>query len=231
LVLFSDKLNIDLPWFKLAPKTNTEYFIFSLVHGYFAAVNTINGHELVHKKEWFNKYIGIWSYTKFMYTHFLDDHIKGHHKHVGTPLDAVTARKGENVYSFIWRSMIGQHTAVWDRECKRIRRQHGEDCSFATIITYNKMTLYFIIHASLMMAIYVLLGWQSFKYQLLYIFWGVFYLELVDYIEHYGLERSLDKEGIYEPINKLHSWNSNSSPILFRLQRHSDHHAHAFRPY
>ena len=29
----------------------------------------------------------------------------------------------------------------------------------------------------------------------------------------------------------MHSWNSISSTLLFRIQRHSDHHAHSFRPY
>jgi hypothetical protein len=60
---------------------------------------------------------------------------------------------------------------------------------------------------------------------------GIWFLELINYIEHYGLIREKDKNGIYESINKMHSWNSISSPILFRIQRHSDHHAHSFRPY
>ena len=29
----------------------------------------------------------------------------------------------------------------------------------------------------------------------------------------------------------MHSWNSISNALLFRIQRHSDHHAHSFRPY
>ena len=60
---------------------------------------------------------------------------------------------------------------------------------------------------------------------------GILLLETVNYIEHYGLLRQKDENGIYESINKMHSWNSLSSPILFRIQRHSDHHAHSFRPY
>lgn len=66
---------------------------------------------------------------------------------------------------------------------------------------------------------------------MIYTFWGLFFLELINYIEHYGIERKKDENGIYESISKMHSWNSYSSPVLFRLQRHSDHHSHAFRPY
>jgi len=59
----------------------------------------------------------------------------------------------------------------------------------------------------------------------------MFSMELVNYMEHYGLKRNKDENGIYESITYMHSWNSMSSPVLFRVQRHSDHHAHAFRPY
>jgi len=60
---------------------------------------------------------------------------------------------------------------------------------------------------------------------------GIFFIELINYVEHYGLERKKDHRGIYEAITEKHSWNSSSSPLLFRIQRHSDHHMHAYRPY
>lgn len=43
--------------------------------------------------------------------------------------------------------------------------------------------------------------------------------------------RKKDDNGIYESIGKMHSWNSMSGAVLVRLQRHSDHHAHSFRPF
>lgn len=231
LIVFSDKVNIDMYWFQLKPTTNFEYFMFTFTMGYFCGLNAINGHELLHKKEWYNKYSGTWCYTKFMYSHFLDEHIKGHHKNVATVEDPATSLKNESVYHFIIRSCVGSHTHTWDRECKRIKKQYGQDASYLTLIMYNKMTLYFMIHASIVTAIYVFLGWESLKYQMVYTCWGIFFLELINYIEHYGILRRKDENGIYESITKMHSWNSLSSPILFRLQRHSDHHAHAFRPY
>lgn len=57
------------------------------------------------------------------------------------------------------------------------------------------------------------------------------YLESVNYLEHYGLRRRKDKNGIFESVGYQHSWSAVSSPISFRIQRHSDHHAHVFRPY
>lgn len=78
-------------WFQLKPTSTFDYIMFSIVFGYFSAINIINGHELLHKKEWYNKLIGTWPYTKFMYSHFLDEHIKGHHRAVSTPEDPATA--------------------------------------------------------------------------------------------------------------------------------------------
>lgn len=99
------------------------------------------------------------------------------------------------------------------------------------LILLNKMTLYFVFHCTLYLTIYALLGWGAVKYQMIYTVSGQFLFELINYVEHYGLLRRKDENGIYESINSMHSWNSLSSPITFRLQRHSDHHAHSFRPY
>jgi len=54
---------------------------------------------------------------------------------------------------------------------------------------------------------------------------------MVNYIEHYGLLRDKDSNGIYESITNMHSWNSRSTKIMWRLQRHSDHHHQSYRPY
>lgn len=93
------------------------------------------------------------------------------------------------------------------------------------------MTMYFVIHCTIFLTVYAVFGWQSVKYQIVYTISGQFLFEMINYIEHYGLLRRKDENGIYESITKYHSWNARSSPVFFRLQRHSDHHAHAFRPY
>ena len=63
---------------------------------------------------------------------------------------------------------------------------------------------------------------------------AIFQLELINYIEHYGLSRRKLDNGKYEPVHTRHSWNTNerfSSWYLINLQRHSDHHAKPARPY
>ena len=49
-------------------------------------------------------------------------------------------------------------------------------------------------------------------------------LEIVNYVEHYGLHRRKLDNGRYERTNPHHSWNSNfllTNLFLFHLQRHS----------
>ena len=59
-------------------------------------------------------------------------------------------------------------------------------------------------------------------------------LELVNYVEHYGISRKELSPGRYERVNPRHSWNAShvlSNFFLFQLQRHSDHHVHAYKRY
>jgi len=62
---------------------------------------------------------------------------------------------------------------------------------------------------------------------------GFSFLEVVNYLEHYGLRR--ERVGNrYERVDEQHSWNSNrlvTNMFLYQLQRHSDHHANPIRRY
>lgn len=63
---------------------------------------------------------------------------------------------------------------------------------------------------------------------------SVFYLEAINYIEHYGLLRKEIEPGIYEKVNISHSWNAPhrfSNYLLFKLQRHSGHHENGYKEY
>ena len=63
---------------------------------------------------------------------------------------------------------------------------------------------------------------------------AIAFLETINYIEHYGLERRLVRDGVYERVTPFHSWNAAhrlTNALLFNLQRHSDHHVWPARPY
>ena len=66
---------------------------------------------------------------------------------------------------------------------------------------------------------------------------GFSLLEVVNYMEHYGMLRQKVGNGErqrYERVDPSHSWNSNNiatNVLLYHLQRHSDHHANPTRRY
>ena len=60
------------------------------------------------------------------------------------------------------------------------------------------------------------------------------FLEIINYVEHYGLRRKKLENGKYERVTPHHSWNNShflTNMLLFQLQRHSDHHANPKRRY
>lgn len=63
---------------------------------------------------------------------------------------------------------------------------------------------------------------------------GFTLLEIINYLEHYGLRRALNKSGRYEVVREIHSWNSNHALgriLLYELTRHSDHHYRASKKF
>ena len=99
------------------------------------------------------------------------------------------------------------------------------------MVIENRITWFTILHAGILTLIYWVFGTKAVIFQIGYAGVGIFFIELINYTEHYGLKRKKDARGIYEPIGKNHSWNAASSHLLFRIQRHSDHHMHSYRPY
>ena len=80
----------------------------------------------------------------------------------------------------------------------------------------------------------LLFGWMGVLFFLGQSFVAAFTLEVINYIEHYGLHRRVLENGRYERVTPAHSWNSNyflTNLALFQLQRHSDHHAFPKRRY
>ena len=86
-------------------------------------------------------------------------------------------------------------------------------------------------------ALMVVLGWQILPLLVIQAIVGFSLLEVVNYMEHYGMLRQ--KVGVgerqrYERVDPSHSWNSNNiatNVLLYHLQRHSDHHANPTRRY
>ncbi len=92
----------------------------------------------------------------------------------------------------------------------------------------NRVLKYALAEMALLLCFWVFLGTAAALYFIVQSIVAVSLLEVVNYIEHYGLLRKKMNDGKYEPVNVTHSWNSSNiltNIYLFNLQRHSDHHA------
>jgi len=191
------------------------FFLISFVCGlYTGGLGITVAHELCHKKEKLHRLTADLLLASVCYQHFAVEHVRGHHLHVATEEDPASARMNENAFHFLVRSIIGSflHALKLDRN----------------------YVLYGIFISSIFAFLALSLSIKVFAFFLLQAAVAFTLLELVNYVEHYGLERKKLENGRYEKVTPVHSWNSShkfSNYMLFNLQRHSDHHAWAHLPY
>lgn len=186
-------------------------------------------HELIHRRSSTERWIGKWILMTVLYMHFAIEHVRGHHALVGTSDDPATARKGMNVYRFIVTTVPAQWISAWKLETLKLHKHRRGAFHYR-----NEMLLYLAIELGWIVFIGILFGIEFIPVLLLVAVLSFCLLEMINYIEHYGLERGKLSSGRYEPVNDHHSWNSNhrlSRMLLFELTRHTDHHLVASRPY
>lgn len=186
------------------------------------------GHELGHRTTWYEKWMAKINLMTSLNMHFMHEHNVHHHKMVSTPEDPATARYGEPLYLFWFRSIFGVYYWAWKLESQRLKRK-----GLPFLLFKNEMITDHLIEGGLLLAIGYFFGLVTVGYFVIAALIGHLLLETVNYIEHYGLER--EKIGKrYERVMPHHSWNSDhllGRINLFELSRHSDHHYIAIRKY
>lgn len=186
-------------------------------------------HELGHRhkksEQWMAKILLLSS----LYMHFFIEHNRGHHKNVSTDEDPASARYGEILYTFWFRSVIGSYLSAWRLENRRLQKK-----GIAAYSLQNEMLQFQLIQAGLVAGIFIAFSWQTGLFFIAAATVGFLLLETVNYIEHYGLRRRKVTDDRYERVLPAHSWNSNhvlGRLMLFELSRHSDHHYRAGRKF
>lgn len=203
--------------------------------GLVLTVGMINGvgintaHELGHKTNVLERWLAKITLAPVAYGHFFIEHNKGHHKNVATPEDPASSRMGETFWAFLPRTVVGSVKSAWEIEAERLKRLNKSAWSFEnenlqswamTVVMFGTLTIW--------------LGPWAFAFLVAQAVYGFCLLEVVNYLEHYGLVRQKLADGRYERCQPRHSWNSNhvvTNLLLYQLQRHSDHHANPTRRY
>ena len=179
-------------------------------------------HELMHQKNRLERWLGDLLLATVLYSHFRTEHLLVHHRYVGTPRDAVTARYNQGFHRAFYRVLKDGPGSAWRAETQMLAR-----AGRGPFHRSNPFWRYAALQLAALALALLLGGWQGvalFAWQAIVAIWQ---LELVNYIEHYGLTRRHLGEGKYEHVQPRHSWNAEhkvSNWLLINLQRHSDHH-------
>ncbi len=201
-------------------------FVMGLLCGTFG-INV--GHELGHRKNLYERNLAKALLLSSLYMHFYIEHNQGHHKNVSTKEDPSSARRGEPIYLFYFRTIILGYFSAWRIAAADQRKKRKPILHFS-----NQMIQFQFLQLALITIIFFLFGINTMLYFVSAATIGFLLLETVNYIEHYGLEREKNSSGNYERTLPIHSWNSNhilGRLMLFELSRHSDHHYMASRKY
>lgn len=191
-------------------------------------------HEMIHRPSIIELGCGIVALIFANYSHFWIEHLWGHHKRVATDEDPASSNLGDDVYTFIIKDMYQSFVDAWDLERRFVTKRRGSFLS-------NRILQGYTCSAIVGYAFYHYFGLSAFYF---YIAQGVItalHIENANYIEHYGLRRrkiegKTDKDGepVYESPGWFHAWDTAdrlTNWILFKIQRHPDHHTNAGRPY
>ena len=179
-------------------------------------------HELMHQKNKLERWMADALLAMVLYSHFRSEHLLVHHRYVATPRDPVTARYNEGFHRYYPRVLIQCWRSAFGAEKVMLARK---DLPWTD--RSNPFWRYWGLQAGLFFLAFALGGWSGVGLFIVQAGIAIWQLELVNYIEHYGLTRKHLGDGKYEHVLPRHSWNAAhkaSNWLLINLQRHSDHH-------
>jgi alkane 1-monooxygenase len=207
-----------------------EYILLAVATGILTGgIGITYAHELMHQTNRFERGLSEILMTSTLYGHFCIEHVHGHHIKVATPDDPVSARYGESFYTFYPRAVFGSLASAWTIQRNRMARR-GKSVWHLS----NPFWRYGLATAVYLGTAYALAGWFGILMFALQAFVAFTLLEIINYVEHYGLTRRLLENGRYERVEPRHSWNAShrfTNYFLINLQRHSDHHKYPQRRY
>ena len=205
------------------------YVGLALTVGTVAGIGINTAHELGHKRDRLERRLSKVALAQSAYGHFYVEHNRGHHANVSTPEDPASARLGESFWRFLPRTVGGSLRSGWSLAAAAQIRKDQRVWSWRNDVL-NAWALTVVLFGGTV----AWLGPRVVPFVVIQAVMGFLLLEVVNYIEHYGLLRQRVANGRYERCRPPHSWNSNnlaSNLFLYHLERHSDHHANPTRRY
>lgn len=206
-----------------------DYVGFALSLGAATGISINTAHELGHKTSRFERWLAKVTLAPVAYGHFFVEHNRGHHVRVATAEDPASARFGESFWVFLPRTVTGSIRSAWRLETARLERLGHSPWTWRNEVLHAWAMTVVVWGIAIAMA-----GKVVIPFLVIQAAYGASLLEVVNYVEHYGLGRRKLPSGRYERCTPQHSWNSNhvvTNLFLYQLQRHADHHANPTRSY
>ncbi|MGN7984708.1 alkane 1-monooxygenase [Burkholderia sp. 22313] len=206
-----------------------DYVGFALSLGAATGISINTAHELGHKTSRFERWLAKVTLAPVAYGHFFVEHNRGHHVRVATAEDPASARFGESFWAFLPRTVTGSIRSAWRLETARLERLGHSPWTWRNEVLHAWAMTVVVWGIAIALA-----GKVVIPFLVIQAAYGASLLEVVNYVEHYGLGRRKLPSGRYERCTPQHSWNSNhvvTNLFLYQLQRHADHHANPTRSY
>ena len=206
-----------------------DYVGFALSLGAATGISINTAHELGHKTDRFERWLAKITLAPVAYGHFYVEHNRGHHVRIATAEDPASARYGESFWAFLPRTVTGSIRSAWRLEKARLERLGHSPWTWRNEVLHAWAMTVVVWGIAIAMA-----GKVVIPFLVIQAVYGASLLEVVNYVEHYGLGRRKLPNGRYERCTPQHSWNSNhvvTNLFLYQLQRHADHHANPTRSY
>jgi alkane 1-monooxygenase len=217
-------------YFVTAPLSTLGMIGWIMSVGLVSGMIAINvGHELIHKNSQLERIGGGIILATTAYGTFKVEHVLGHHAWVATDRDPSSAKRGESVYTFVPKAIVHNAMNAFRLAGASLKRRGFSPWSWR-----NELWWWSGITIACAAALGVAFGPMASVFFVGQALGAIVSLEIINYIEHYGLRRHADANGRAEKVTPMHSWNSAyflTNAFLFQLQRHSDHHASAARRY
>ncbi|MDF1818806.1 MAG: alkane 1-monooxygenase [Immundisolibacteraceae bacterium] len=179
--------------------------------------NVGSAHELWHRHNWLGKWLGRAAFTAAGFPNRDLSHVQTHHLYFDTDRDYDTGQRGQSVYQFLIRGVVGNTEDEIALEKGRLARY---DTGFWT--WRNSFIRGWIGAALFPVVIYLAAGFTGAVITVVAMAAARLIGEAINYLQHFGLVREEGSE-----ISDRHTWNHLSAVtriMAFEITNHVHHH-------
>src|ERR1051325_9061429 len=181
-------------------------------------------HELYHKRTPWKYALGTYLQVPYLDCTRSTAHMMGHHLFVGTPKDADTPLRGENMYGFMLRTIPANYAELYKMETDAAAK--WKRSVWSPQGRFTRAIGAYLVFVAILVVIGGPVGAAAAVTSTVI---ARLWVEAFNYLQHCGLVRVES-----EPVGPQHVWNHLSTltrTAAFEITNHCEHHLDAYIPY